>query len=188
MKKIFITLCIAFIGLNSFAQSNEVYFEWQPSGRMLSKDGTDFQIIQLEGKPKETIYNELLLSVSSLFNSPKDTISSIENQLISVNAIQPIIWKVGGLLGAVKVDIHYVLKIHIKDGKVKIEAPYFSLLSFSTGGTQDNIEGWIKAQKFFNPDGTPNNKKGKGEFCNDINNSFNSLIDKILNNKVQEEW
>ena len=189
MKKIFLTLiCVASICSNAYTQNDTVYFEWQPNGRMLTKDGADSQIVQIEGKSQEVLYNELLVAASSLFNSPKDTISSIENQLISINAIQPVIWKLGGLLGALEVKIHYVLKIHIKDNKIKIDAPYFSLLSFSTGGTQENIEGWTKTQKFFNSDGTPNNKKGKAEFIKDINSSFNALIYAIINSKNQEEW
>ena len=91
MKKIFITLCIAFIGLNSFAQSNEVYFEWQPSGRMLSKDGTDFQIIQLEGKPKETIYNEFSRTfpgiVKSGFVNESDMLLEIVDAVLYAQSI-----------------------------------------------------------------------------------------------------
>ena len=188
MKKLFFTLCTLLISMNIFAQTNSVYFEWQQNGTMLTKEGADFLIIDYKGKTKEELYKGLVLTSSSIFNSPKDTISPIENQLISINAIQPVIWKVGGLLGAIEVNVHYVLKIHIKDEKIKIDAPYFSLLSFSTGGTQDNIEGWTKAQKFFNSDGSPNNKKGRAEFCQDINNSFNNLIYQLLNYKEQEDW
>ncbi|MBO5878378.1 MAG: hypothetical protein J6Q29_02785 [Alistipes sp.] len=188
MKKLFFTLCTLLISTNIFAQTDSVYFEWQPDGTMLTKEEADFLIIDYKEKTKEELFKDLLLSSSSIFNSPKDTISPIENQLISINAIQPVIWKVGGLLGAIEVNIHYVLKIHIKDEKIKIDAPYFTLLSFSTGGTQDKIESWTKAQKFFNSDGTPSNKKGRAEFYQDINNSFNNLIDQLLNHKAQEDW
>ena len=188
MKKLFLAWCLAIICSNIYAQNDNIYFEWQPNGTMLTKEGTNFQIIQLEGKSKQTLYNELLLSASTLFNSPKDTISSIENQLISIKAIQPVIWNTGGLLGGVTVNIHYVLKIHIKDNRVKIDAPYFSLLTFSTGYTQDDIEGWTSAQKFFKSDGTPSNKKGHAQFIKDLNSAFNTIIDSILYAKNQADW
>ena len=85
--------------------------------------------------------------------------------------------------------IHYVLKIHIKDYKVKIDAPYFTLLSFSTGGTQGDIEGWTKSHKFFNKDGTPSNKKNQRQFYLDVNEAFNGAINMIFNyNKIEEDW
>lgn len=176
-----------FISTKVTAQS--VTFEWQPDGSMLTNNGEMYEVIPFDGKSAEELYDNLMVSVSSIYNDPNQTISSVENKLISVYAIHEVVWDCGGILGEVVVNFHYTLKLHIKDAKVKVDAPHFTLLTFSTGGSQSNIEGWVKAQKFFNEDGTPNPKKGKGEFCLRVNTSFNSLINNIINiENDNEDW
>ena len=122
----------------------------------------------------------MLVSISSVYNDPQKVISSVENKLVSINGVQTILWNYGGLLGCVDVNIHYVLKFHIKDAKIKVDAPYFTLLTFSTGGSQSNIRGWVEAQKFFNADGTLNPKKGREQFALSINQKFNAILNMLL--------
>lgn len=184
----FLLLAFAFISVLANAQNSSVYFNWTPTGTLLTSDGKDYVIKEYEGKSKEELYNELLVSVSSLFNDPKHVVSTVENQLININAGQMVEWPYGGLLGIVPVNMQYVLKIHFKDNKIKIDAPYFT--SITVGGTPVyDIEGWAKAQKFFNPDGTFNTKKGKSIFCRGVNIAFNNLIEAILSyNKTNNDW
>lgn len=181
---------VLLLPMNIWAQVDSVLFEWQPNGKLLTKEGNSFKVVDYEGKSSEILYKELLSAASSLYNDPKSVISSVENKIVSISACQPLTWKVGGLLGTIGVNIHYVLKLHIKDNKVKVDAPYFTMLSFSTGATQENIEGWTKAQKFFNKDGSPSNKKGKRQFYLDINSTFNELVNSLLNYNVnvEEDW
>ena len=185
MKRLLLFFIVSFTIIN--AKGQFVTFEWQPNGSMLTKNGESSQVVSFPEKTKEKLYQELLVSASSIYNNPQKTISYVENKLISINAVQPIIWNVGGLLGAVEVNFHYVLKMHIKDGKIKVDAPYFSLLTFSTGASQPNIPEWVKAQKFFKSDGTYRTKKGKQEFCLSVNEEFNALINQILKMQAEDE-
>jgi hypothetical protein len=180
---------IVFCTIIFSTKAQTVTFEWQPDGSMLTKDGETYEVVYYDGKTKEELYNELLVSVSSLYNNPQEIISTVENKLISINAIMSIPRYVGGLLGRVDTNFHYVLKIHVKDGKIKVDAPYFTLLTFSTGGTQQDIEGWTRAQKFFKKDGTPSDKKGEREFYFNVNSTFNELINAILKLEADnDDW
>ena len=178
MKKIILVVASFIIAFST--QGQEVTFKWQPNGSMLTEEGKSYQVVSFEGKTKESLYNELLVSVSSIYNNPQHVVSSVENELISINATQPVSWHLGELVGTQIVTFHYVLKLHVKDGKVKIDAPYFTHLTFSSGGSQPNIPGWVKTQKFFNADGTPNSKRGRGAFCISVSQNFNNLINSIL--------
>lgn len=185
MKKIIIVIVSFIIAFN--AKGQDVTFKWQPDGSMLTEEGKSFQVVSFEGKTKESLYNELLVSISSMYNNPQHVVSFVENELISINAIQQVAWNVGGMVGTQKVNIHYVLKFHVKDGKAKVDAPYFTLLTFGSGGSQPDIPGWVKAQGFFNTDGTPNPKKGRKAFCISVNQTFNDLINSILNLESDED-
>lgn len=188
MKKI-LFLLLLLISFDAYPQTEISYFEWQPNGTMLTKDGSNFVIVDFPNKSKELLYNEILVAVSSMFNSPQHTLSSVQDQLISINAIQAVQRESGGMIGTYNVNFHYVLKIHIKDNKVKIDAPYFTLVSFEWGATQPDIEGWTKGQKFFDAEGNPNPKKQRGKFCYNVNKQFNDLINSILNySHTQEDW
>lgn len=173
-----------------YSQENSVKFSLNHDGTMLTEDGKNFKVIQYDGESKESIYNKLLLGITSLFNDPKTVISKLENQMISLSGIQGINWNVKGLLGTIRVDFHYVIKFHIKDNRVKVDSPYFTMLSFSSGGSQRDISGWLVAQKIFTKEGQPNTKKENNyQFYNDINNTFNTLVSQILNyTTTQEDW
>lgn len=173
-----------------YSQERTVNLHLHQDGKMLTKEGKDFYIIQYEGKSQEIIYNQLLVSVSSIFNDPKTVISKVENQLISISGIQGVDWNVGGMLGTIRVNFHFVLKFHIKDNRVKVDSPYFTMLSFSSGGTQSNIGGWLVSHKIFTKDGQPNIKKEKNyEFYNNVNKTFSTLITSLLNyTETQEDW
>lgn len=191
LQRLFMTIVCLMMNLGFvYSQEKTVNFILQPDGIMLTNEGKDFQIINYEGESQEIIYNKLLMGVSSIFNDPKTVISKVENQIISISGIQGVNWIVGGMLGTVRVDFHYVLEFHIKDNRVKVDSPYFTMLSFSSGGTQSDIGGWLVSHKIFTKDGQPNMKKENNyKFYNDVNESFSKLTSTILNyTETEEDW
>ena len=190
-SKVFVSVIIFLLNLcNVYSQDSSVKFLIQSDGTMLTEDGKGYQIIIFDGESQEEIFNKLIIGVTAIFVDPKSVISTVENQLISISGVRGIQRDVGGLWGNSMVYFHYVIKIHIKEGRVKVDSPSFSLLSFDSGYIQDDIPGWLVAQKIFTKDGQPNKKKEiYYDFYNRVNESFSSLINQILNYSASnEEW
>jgi hypothetical protein len=84
MKSIFAPLFFCLILLTSFSQS----FKLTPAGFVSAADTTTtFVVIDAAGATQAQLYKKALLYLSSLYVSPKDVLSTVDNESITVNAI-----------------------------------------------------------------------------------------------------
>lgn len=80
-----------------------------------------YLIYEFDNIGKVDLYTSVLKFITSVYISPKDVISKVENEMISVRGVQH------DLIGntATKYTLDYNLIIEIKDNKIRIESPSF---------------------------------------------------------------
>src|SRR5690606_30506187 len=79
-------ICLLWISGTAFGQK---YFELTPDGFVNSTDHSSlYVVVDMAGKDQESLYKDALLAISSFFRSPKDVISTVENEMITVNGYQ----------------------------------------------------------------------------------------------------
>lgn len=195
MKKhlLFIVLCC--IAIISNAQQSEKYIKLTPDG-FKALDDKEYCIVQTE-KSAVDMYNEVLLSLGRLANSPKDVISKVENKQIAINAylFGATIFKFNGIKTIM--NAHYQLTIEFKDNRVRIFMPEILGLYDDKFGneilfvcTKINRLYQVKNQSIFDyKTKTLRNEEQK----NNLENSFNTLINSLLfsqysNNSSNDNW
>ena len=97
MKKIILSFLWILLCNTAIGQVSS-YFQLTPDG-FRTNEGSTYFVIQQDGCSAADLYNRVLLSVGRQFKSPKDVISTVFNQQISINAIYPDIVKVKGFSG-----------------------------------------------------------------------------------------
>lgn len=163
-------------------------FHLQPDGTFLTIDKAKYIVQEFPNTSREELFNKLLVNISSLFISPQDVISSVPNEMISINAYADDIpfLTVPSAMGKVSFapGTHYVIKIYVKDNKVRIDAPIIT--GIGKAG-QVEFTYWMKQYKLY--------KKGEKnpkhlDVFDSFHNHFDNLIQNILrgNTAVEEDW
>lgn len=132
-----------------------VFFQLQPNGTFLTSSGQDFAVVSYEGKNSEEIYKQLSTNIGIVFNNPDKVMSGVEYSFIKVRTIIPISEKIEKIImmGNVKIEVDGYLQydIKIKDGRVRISAPYIEndvWIDGGASGTYSNIiNSWFKPEK-----------------------------------------
>lgn len=181
MKKIlFILLIIPFL-----CSAQKANFKLQSDASFLLENGNKFYVIETEGTQSD-LYKKVLSSITKIYVSPKNVISKVENDMISVNGISDDFFTYSGMMGVkIPISMQYNLQFQFKDGKIRIDAP--TLIRIFTDSNQDikPISGWLNAQGVFKK-GNANPKK---QYVIDaFNNELNGLINSILDFKAEEKW
>lgn len=85
MKKLlfFLTLVVAFVNANG---QEKVNFKLTSSGIFVGEDGKDYAIIPFENKSAHDIYVEILKNIHEIYNDPKEVLSTVEDESISICA------------------------------------------------------------------------------------------------------
>jgi len=189
MKNAKLILLIIGLVLYQIGLAQNIKFILTSAGTLVNqKDSSDFVVIDYEGKSKKEIYEEALKAVTMAYNSPKDIISKVENEMISINGTNPscTIYRSFGI--PIYFGMDYVIKLQFKDGKMRINAPYISRWFADNAPNIAPFSGWLKAQSVFKKD-RPNPKK---QYTIDgIENTFNSLLNSIsvsMFNQKGESW
>ncbi len=188
MKKLFLFFILFLFAGISFAQ--DIDFRIQPDGSFLNyKDNKDYVVIEYPDKTKNELYTNILTSVTKLYNSPKDVISKVENEVISINGISSDCVMLSGWLGVkVYFSIQYGIKFMFKDGRMRVDAPIIIRLYNDSDSDIKPISGWLSVQGIFKK-GEPNPKKQNT--IDDFNNTLNNIILDIINdrnNPSNDEW
>lgn len=119
-------ICLLWISGTAFGQK---YFELTPDGFVNSTDHSSlYVVVDMAGKDQESLYKDALLAISSFFRSPKDVISTVENEMITVNGYQSKAIRRNKLH---TFDINYSISFEFKDEKMRIGSPSFRLTNFA---------------------------------------------------------
>ncbi|MDO4803102.1 MAG: hypothetical protein Q4A15_13125 [Prevotellaceae bacterium] len=170
MKKI-LFLLVALLPMMCCAQ--DYYFKCQgKSFTMLTEDGKDFVVIDKPNKTAKELYIQTLSGVSSVFNSPKDVVSKIDDQEIAIFGMVDV--GKGGFGQAMTAHVRFTFQF--KDNKVRVSAPEVQKI-YMTGNGSIDCSKQFKNNGGFNPE-----KKLYTTF----HQSLQGVIDLCL--KEQEDW
>lgn len=182
MKKLLI-ICGLLMSVGLFAQVTPERFALQADGIMLANDKS-YIVVEFPGKTKSELYSDILVSSSAMYVSPKDVLSVVENESITINGYAKECLHYGMNI----ISVNYSITILFKDGKIRINSPQVVSIRFDSGKITTNFTGWLNTQNFF-VQGVVNSKPNKKKVIDEYNDKMNSLIYNILNYKaVEEDW
>lgn len=166
----FIVICIT-----TNAQSK---FELMPSGTFASVEDkvTNYLIFDFEGVPKEQIYSKALIALNSMYVSPKDVLSTVENEIISINGIgtESILARIMGM--KFSYNISYTMTLKFKDGKLRVDTPSINSITHpNPSATRPVI---YVPRDIFNKKDEVKNEETKVS----IEDFFNNLVNQMLSN------
>lgn len=166
-------------------------FVLMPDGTYQTEDGKDFVVIPFEDKTAHQIYQELASNVGSTFNDPSKVMSGVEDASIKIRAhsddlIRNRVMGLGQSMGG-----YYQLEFRIKDGRVRVSAPYVEeeVGFWMNGKYNSNKFEWFVKKHFKNG----KLKDGKREEDYKIVVAkMNGIINRILNSSsvqdANEDW
>lgn len=186
MKKQLLTLVAIAISTLSFAQSK--IFILTPKGLVNATDtAKDFIVIDAPGKSQSDLYKSALVYFSSTYISPKDVISKVENEVLSINGYQEGVVHENRL--ADPFNLNYTVVLKFKDGKVKIESPSFRMnvglrtkYLVYTGFSMDGHDSGLYGK---------NGKVKSERAIGDLEKFFNDFVSKYtasINNSKKDNW
>lgn len=159
-------------------------FKFTRLGFKNTSDEKDYVVITIEGKSTADIKSSVVSSLSSMYSNPNKVISIIGDNLINVTAYAPNVF-IGSFAGNnVYYSFTYNIKIEIKDGKIKVDAPAFSNITAREvymGQTlrNDYID---TSDLYYELSKTLEQKQAE------VANFFNSHITKIVSGLSNSDW
>jgi len=113
MKNAFLLLVVA---LPLFANAQ---FKLTPSGFVSAADSTkNYIVIDAPGISKADLYKRTLIYLSKQFVSPKDVVSNVENESVTINSVDVV-----PVRGFSNFTVNYTLTIEFKDSKLRVLSP-----------------------------------------------------------------
>lgn len=187
MKKL-LMLVMLVLSATAIAQ-DKVQFNLTPIGSFITDGGEDFVVVPFEGKSAHEIYQTLATNVGSLYNDPSKVMSGVEDASIKVRGyssnlcLKKAILTFGG-------GGHYQLEFKIKDGRVRVSAPYIeNQISFDTQPISYGEFRHIVSKWYDKKTGEPKDKNKTDIFR--VENQINRIVNSILGlneNQAEEEW
>mgnify|MGYP004685380023 CR=1 FL=1 len=158
-----------------------------PNG-LSTEDNKDYIVITVEGKDKDTLYQEVLKYITKTYVSAKDVVSPVEGEMISINGI----FQVKEVL--VNYDVNYTINLEFRDGRIKYSLPqinymigYYDSKEYQlTYNTSNGGLGSVVLVGIYNKKGKVKRKGAKTTIEVFFNDSFNSLQDYL--SSTEEDW
>jgi hypothetical protein len=197
MKNLSFTIAFIFFTQLTFTQ----YFTLPPNG-FVSAEKKAYLIVDVPAAKQAELYKNTLSALSTMYNSPKEVLSLVDGESISLHAYekQVITDKVKSsnpLKGKItyKYDLSYTLSIQFKDGKIRFNSPTFECKRwYENGYSQGWTSGWtslplVKTNDVkwavFNENGAILSE----EAFEGLNKFFNSLFKEIIEkSKTANKW
>lgn len=189
MRK-FLFILALFFCMVSNAQGT-VEFILTPDGYYKTEEGQDYTIVQFDGKTAHQIYQELASNINSIYNKPSEVMNGVEDSSIKVRAYSNDLIRARALGLGQSLGGYYQLEFQIKDGRVRVSAPYIeSKVGYMTpkGYSESNFRDMLK--KHFKKDGTLKDGK-RAEDYTAVVLKMNNIINLILNlsdSQQSEDW
>lgn len=191
MKKTIYTIILFAFASIAYAQNQT--FTLTPKGFVNSADSTkDFIVLNFEGKKLEDIYKQTLIYMNKYYKSPKEVISSVPNETVTVRGLGEEKIKEGNFPRK-PFDIKYTIVFSFKDGKVRIDAPSFDLISLNgnfremflvgSGFSTDGTKLWI-----YNKKGDLKRERAKSDLEAFFIKYFDDYANGILDSNGKSDW
>lgn len=176
------SLFIAILLLICFAAHAQfkAHFYLQRDATFTTKDNADYAVVEYPGMTADQLYTMVKSNINSLYKSPKDVMSEVENVSITVRGYSKrIVIDKYGYSG------YYNLNFRFKDGKIRVAAPIVDNDVYSWG----NNTRWDFADAisfFFNKkDGSVKPKKLNYKELTE--NNLNLIIYQIIQNQEETQ-
>lgn len=121
MKK---TLLLLLVSISISAQQK---FELTPQG--FKNNSESNIVIEIPQKTAAELFKKVKLHLTATYKSAKDVLSEVDNEMININAIARNSIRRNNMH---VFDMNYTLTIRFKDDKIRIDAPNFTLTTFTT--------------------------------------------------------
>lgn len=194
MKKFILGVCLLALSTGSaLAQS----FTLTANG-FVDEKNTEKTFVVIEATGTQAgLYNKAKAYLTSIYRSPKDVLSEAAPDLITVNGIETdaVQKKAMGMV-AVSYDMNYTLTIRFKDGRIRVDAPTFTLADYDNGSKPIKMVLCGKSNGGFGSEviNAIYNKKGelKAKYAKDaLEAFFNGYVARLIkgiSNTEKEDW
>lgn len=188
MKKILLMMSmVIFMSVSVWGQDKEIIFNIDTeSSSFKTSELSDFYVLDFKGQTSHTLYENCLLRISHLYNSPQKVTEVIQDKAIIINGHvdnithYKLYYDYGRCIDNL-VSMDYKLSFYFKDGKVRVDAPYISkfyLFETDTGISKTREKRFLTTFYRLDPSEAVI-----------IKNFFNDLITKIVyGNPTDEDW
>lgn len=158
MKLVLFLIAFCFVALSANSQQ-KIDFHLSQTGDFLTGDGEDYVVIPFEGKTAHDIFMEIVQNINSLYKSPKEVLSTIEDQSISIFAMgSPIAYD--KIIGLTREGYgYYTIKILVKDNKIRFELPKIDKVSFGSGNQKITVSYSYQIGGYFDKKGVVKSKR-----------------------------
>lgn len=206
MKKLVFVL-ISLVATTCWAQEHHsVKFQLTENGVFIAPDSKEYIVMEYPGESQSDLYNKFLVAITGTYVSPKDVISKVENQMISVNGYKENALVISYNFFNLKAyyDILYVLKFQFKDGKVRIDVPVITKMCYmnsNKGTVEQDLSSFFRFEelKLTGKEKKDARRKkwvegqnaNKQEYMNMMSSTMNDLVNNIItktNKNQSEDW
>lgn len=149
-----------------------------PKGLFRDSLSNSYAVIPFEGKTQSELYEMVLKNIYKLYNSPKEVLSLLENETITIYASTTKLayTRVLGLTFAGQT--YYKINIYFKDNMIKIDYPEISKATFRPVDSEIIYQYPLLASTYFDKKG--NVKKKRIGIVNAIEEYANWLCNYII--------
>ena len=173
------------------------YFTITPNG-FVSDKKEQFVVIEMPKEKQAVLYQNFLAGLSTIYKNPKEVLSLVEGQSITItayeekvitNKVRLVLTQIGKT--TLKYDVSYTLSIQFKDGKIRINSPIFECRRWYYDSYS---QGWktLPLVETKGVKGSVFDKKGEivsQESYDGLNKHFNTLIEEIIQkSKTANNW
>jgi len=147
----------------------------------------DYYVVEMPGKTAHQLFMNILENVASVYNNPKEVLSTVEDRSIVVNGFVKDIteWKVVEKRFTLrfKVSLNYKLSFQVKENKIRVNAPIINIIremDMSNFKIRDITPGYyFNYVKIHTP-----------STISDIENTFNSIISVLVygSSEGSDDW
>lgn len=146
-----------------------------------------FILVDVPNKTQQQLYNAALTFVTTLYVSPKDVLSTIDNEVITINGVGKECIKAKNAMGIpINFNINYTIALRFKDGKMRIDIPsinkmyYQGVNLYISGSNIGSMSGDIVIFK-------KNGDVRKEDAKKSLEEYFNNYIELLRQNVVNED-
>ncbi len=104
-------------------------FKFYTDGFFHETDKKDYVIITAPGKSVSDIKSSIMSSLSSMYTNPSKVISTLGDNIININAYASDVIVKDEFISFKHYSFIYNIKIEIKAGRIKVDAPSFSKIT-----------------------------------------------------------
>lgn len=147
----------------------------------------NYIVLEFPGKSQSELYKQVLLYMNKTYRSPKDVISQLENESITINGFAE---KAINRNGMHVFDMNYSMNFQFKDNKVRVAAPSFDLTTYTNKSQRlllvsgNALDGSVLG--IYNEGGKLKSEQAKRGLENFFNAHVGSLVKFI--NEPAEDW